>query len=386
MQRRQFLQWTTQATLSFAALPSAQASPDSEAPRLLVLLLRGGMDGLTAVPPLGDPHYAGLRPSLNIRQALPLNNGFGLHPSLTSLHDLWLNNQLAIVHCTGFAYRGRSHFEGQDVMQSGLDRPYTSRTGWLGRAMQAAQVPGGVSISIPMPLLLRGNEQTATQYPNWMPSAPHTVAQALPALWASDELLKPHARVLQDRAMTQARQALKGQAYSEARSLPELARLAGEAMSHEAGPRVGLIDFNGGFDTHANQGAELGNHADQLNRIHQVVHHFQAAMGAHWRHALVLTVTEFGRTVAENGTTGTDHGWGTCCFLAGGLVRRSQVFADWRGLARSELHEERDLPATIDVNAVHARVVERLFGLSPRTIQSDVMTYQDSPHLKGLLI
>jgi uncharacterized protein (DUF1501 family) len=386
MQRRQFLQWATQTTLSFAALPTAHASPDPHAPRLLVLLLRGGMDGLTAVPPLGDPHYDGLRPTLNIRKALPLNNGFGLHPSLSSLHDLWLNNQLAIVHCTGFAYRGRSHFEGQDVMQSGLDRPYTSRTGWLGRAMQAAQIPGGVSISIPMPLLLRGNEQTTTQYPNWMPSAPLTVAQALPDLWANDDHLKPHAQVLQHRAMNQARQALKGQAYTEARSLPELARLAGEAMSREDGPRVGLIDFNGGFDTHANQGAEQGTHADQLNRIHQVVHHFQASMGTHWRNALVLTLTEFGRTAAENGTTGTDHGWGTCCFLAGGLVRQSQVYADWRGLQRSKLHEERDLPATIDVNAVHARVIERVFELNSRTIQSEVVTYRDHAHLKCLLI
>jgi uncharacterized protein (DUF1501 family) len=173
--------------------------------------------------------------------------------------------------------------------------------------------------------------------------------------------------------------------FMNARSLEGLAKLASAQMSLDDGPRVGLIDIRNGFDTHAGQGADQGAHAQRLKDLNRLVTAFAQGMGEKWRESLLVTVTEFGRTAAENGTNGTDHGVGSCCFLAGGLVSQSKVYADWRGLKKRELFEERDLPATIDVAAVYARVLERVFGLTAETIQTAIMRHDPSPHLAGLL-
>jgi len=386
MQRRQWLKGAGATALSFAGFAPAWAQRAENAPRLLVVLLRGGMDGLAAVPPIGDATYAAIRPTIAVQNSLRLDGSFGLHPAFKHLHQLWGQQQLAVVHSTGFAYTGRSHFEGQDVMQSGMAKPYTSASGWLGRAMQVARVAGGVSISIPMPLILRGNPESSTKFPNWMPPLPPGVADSLEALWSKDERISPYASVIRAEAATQRQGAMDRQDFANARSLPELGRLAGQEMRQAQGPRVGLIDFTHGFDTHASQGGDQGGHAEQLVKIDQLVQNFQAAMGSMWSNALVVTVTEFGRTAAENGTTGTDHGVGTCCLLAGGLIGQSKVYSDWRGLHKDQLFEGRDLPPTIDVAAVYAQVIERVFEVTPAAIQQQVMAHQPSPALKGLLV
>jgi uncharacterized protein (DUF1501 family) len=386
MKRRQFLQTGAAAALSFAAFPSASARSDDHAPRLLIVMLRGGLDGLCAVPPVADADYERVRPTIAIRNALRLDASFALHPAMPHLHSLWAQGQLAVAHGAGFSYAGRSHFEGQDVMQSGMDKPYSSRTGWIGRAMQVAGAGGGVSISIPMPLILRGHDDVATHFPNWMPRVSASVAESLQALWGKDPVLAPYAGALSVQSSTEERSTMSSAQYAESRTLSELARVAGETLARRDGPRVGLIEFRNGFDTHANQGADQGDHADQLRRLDEVVRHFQGAMGAAWRHALVFTLTEFGRTVAENGTTGTDHGSASCCLLAGGLLGQSRVYADWRGLTKSSLLDGRDLPPTIDINAVHARIVQRVFGLSARSVQDEVLGFRDSSALKGLLV
>lgn len=386
MKRRSLLQaGLGSAALSFAGHALADTPEAAQAPRLLVVLLRGGMDGLAAVPPVGDAQYASIRPTIAVRQMLPLDGSFALHPRLKAMHEAWQAGELSIVHSTGFAYTGRSHFEGQDIMQTGMPKPYTSPSGWLGRAMQAAAVPGGVSISIPMPLILRGNPDASTQFPNWMPRLPRPVAEALPQLWAADPMMQPYAGVIRAENLASEPGGMNREQFQNARSLPELARLAAQEMRAPQGPRVGLIDITHGFDTHATQGGDEGTHAERLSELDRLVASFRTQMGDAWKRALVLTVTEFGRTAAENGTTGTDHGVGTCVFLAGGLNAGSKVYADWRGLGKDRLFEERDLPATIDVNAVHARVLERVFGLDAPRIQQSVFAYRSSERLNGLL-
>lgn len=386
MDRRHFLHTAgSLAALNFAAFPTGLARAAETAPRLLVVMLRGGMDGLTAVPPVGDPQYLAIRPTIGIQAGLRLDGSFALHPAMPHLHKLWDEGQLAIVHGTGFAYTGRSHFEGQDLMQSGMAKPYTSASGWVGRAMQVAGVGGGVSISIPMPLILRGNPASSTQFPNWMPLPAAQVAEALPQLWASDPQLAPYAAVIRAESLNQRMGAMGRPDFATARSLPELGRLAAEEMAAPQGPRVGLIEFTHGFDTHASQGAETGAHAERLADLDRLVQAFKTRIGPLWSQSLVVTVTEFGRTAAENGTTGTDHGVGTCCFLAGGLVSASKTYAQWQGLQKDQLFEGRDLPATIDVAAVYARVIERVFGLSPEVIGQQVLAHRGSPALKGLL-
>jgi uncharacterized protein (DUF1501 family) len=383
MKRRHFLQGCLGGVgLSLAGTPAAwaQQAPNT---RLLLVLLRGGMDGLCAVPPLQDSNYTRIRPNTAVTNAMPLAQGFGLHPALPSMHGLWQAGQLAVVHNTGFKYTGRSHFEGQDIMQSGVLKPYASGTGWVGRAMEAVESDAGVSISIPMPLILRGNPNATTQFPNWMPPLSASMTDQLQQLWQNDTALAPYAKSIQT---ANQKQMQAGRAdFKEARTLQALARLAGQEMALDEGPCVGVLDSRHGFDTHASQGANTGSHAQQLKELDQAIFQYKQAMGAQWKNTLVLTVTEFGRNVAENGTTGTDHGVGSCCFLAGGLLTESKVYADWRGLKEKDLFEARDLPITIDVAAVYALALERVFGLSAKHIQNKVLEHEPSLYLKGLL-
>jgi uncharacterized protein (DUF1501 family) len=386
MQRRTFLLKTAGlATLSFTGIPSAWANDAADTPRVLYVLLRGGMDGLTAVPPIGDRDYDQIRPTIGIQKALRLNADFGLHPALGALHRLWGEGHLAVVHSTGFGYTGRSHFEGQDVMQTGIMTPYAVNSGWIGRGMERAAIDSGVAISIPMPLILRGNTRATTDFPNWMPMLRPTDTDAVKKLWANEPLLAPFTEAIQLANDGMQTRGMGKEAFEDAKSMRGLARVAAAKMREVGGPRVGLIDMRNGFDTHASQGAEKGGHADRLRDLDALVASFKEAIGDRWAHSLIVTVTEFGRTAAENGTTGTDHGVGTCCFLAGGLVTESKVYADWRGLEKRALFEERDLPATIDINAVYAKVLERSLALSPTQITSGgVLDFKPHPALNGL--
>lgn len=389
--RRRFLQQALGGAAALHLLPATaegRAGLDgAQAPRLLVVLLRGGMDGLHAVPPVGDPDYARIRPSIRVERALRLDGSFGLHPSMPTLHSLWQAGQLQIVHTTGFPYAGRSHFEGQDIMQTGLTTPYSSPSGWVGRAMETAGLVEGVALSIPMPVIVRGSPAAGTEYPNWMRPVSPVLARDLHAMWQTDPALAPYSERLLGDAMQRMgpQRNLRGDEFREQRSPAALARLAAQRMSEADGPRVGLIDVDSGFDTHANQGADTGSHATRLADLDGIVQAWRDGMGAQWARSLLVTVTEFGRTAAENGTGGTDHGVGSCCFVAGGMVTSSRILSAWQGLDKAQLFEGRDLPAAIDVRAVYARVIERVFALSPAEIQSRVLAHAAHPGLQGLL-
>jgi len=385
--RRSFLAGSAAAaSLTLLSPASAWASEAINRKRLLVILLKGGMDGLTAVPPYGDPHYSNVRPTIHVKNPLRLNADFGLHPKLQALHQAWGDGQLAVVHATGFAYQGRSHFEGQDVMQTGVMKPYSSPTGWLGRAMHHARASGGIAVSIPMPLILRGNPAADTQYPNWMPRLSVRLAGDVARLWSSDPDLRPYGEKLRDESLidpTTSR--MTAAEYRDAISPPALARSAGERMREPDGPRIGLIEFTHGFDTHAQQGDDDGPHADKLAEFDGVIREFRTAMGAQWSNSLVVTVTEFGRTIRENGSSGTDHGVASCCFLAGGLLRTSGIYADWRGLEPAHWLEGRDLAPTIDTMAVYARAVQATLGLDENMVRHSIFHHTPSRHLDGLL-
>jgi len=388
MKRRTFLQQgAALASLSFAGFPSAWSQGQAGKPRVLVVLLRGGMDGLTAVPPVGDAQYKTIRPQIAIQTPLRLDADFGLHPKLEAMHSMWQAGQLAVVHSTGFQYTGRSHFEGQDIMQTGVMKPYAFSSGWIGRAMEQARIDSGVAISIPMPLILRGHNKATTQFPNWMPTLRDQDLAAVANMWAADPALKAYSDVIREANLGKTLGTMNNsESFQDARSMRGLARTAAASMRLDSGPQVGLIDMTHGFDTHASQGAEQGSHADCLRDLDQLMATFRAEMGEQWANTVVLTITEFGRTAAENGTTGTDHGVGSCCFLAGGLVTQAKVYSDWRGLEKSALFEERDLPTTIDVSAVYAKVLERAFALSPKTlVNAGVLEHKTSPLLNGLL-
>lgn len=385
MDRRSFLRVSASLTLAGPAM-AAQTVSAYRQRRLLVLLLRGGMDGLSAIPPLGDSALGPLRASLVAQNLLPSDNDFfGIHPVLPHFAQLMRQGQAMAVHATNFLYTGRSHFEGQDVMQSGILKPYVSGSGWLGRAMERARLGSGVAISIPMPLLLRGDGVAETRYPNWMAKPSPAGYALLEELWSSDSQLAPYGRALQASNQLPVSNAMgsAGASYGAKRSPAGLAREAAQAMSAQDGPMVGLIDFNG-FDTHANQGADEGLHATKLAMVNEVIAAFQSGMGSAWQDCLVLTLTEFGRTAAENGTTGTDHGYGSAILAAGGLVQRAGVVADWPGLANKSLFEGRDLAVTVDAASVYAQALQSVFGLEPAQIQNGVLQYKPNPRIQGL--
>jgi uncharacterized protein (DUF1501 family) len=370
MKRRTFL--GCGATLSLLGTQALAADSTSQR-RLLVLLLRGGMDGLAAIPPLGDAQLRELRGNLVPPNTLPATDFFGVHPAIPTFARMLSDKEAVAIHAAGFNYRGRSHFEGQDIMQSGVEKPFASPSGWLGRGMQKAKVGTGMAISIPMPLILRGDPSAETEFPTWLAKprdaslAP--IGQRLGGAGAAAPAMSPTASPME--------------INQQMRSPKSLAHQAGLRMAREDGPMVGLIDFVG-FDTHAGQGSAEGLHAERLKMVDDVLSTYKTTMGERWKDTLVLTVTEFGRTAAENGTTGTDHGWGTCILAAGGLVKTSGVVSDWPGLAKAKLFENRDLVATMDAKAVYAEAMRSVFGLSLEQIQDGVLPYKAHPLTKDL--
>ena len=379
MQRRHFLGAGASLTLvGSPLLAGAQSQTTAYGQRrLLVLMLRGGMDGLCAIPPTGDPRLQALRGNLVPGELLRGNDFFGVHPALPTFASLIAQGQAVAVHATGFGYTGRSHFEGQDIMQSGVTKPYASASGWLGRAMEKAQLGAGVAISIPMPLILRGDSKSETQFPTWMPAPPADTYALIERLWQGHpELATLGSRLRSGRAEA-AMAGAPTPAFDNRKSAAGLAHEAALRMQASDGPMVGLIDFNG-FDTHAAQGAGEGVHATRLKQVDDAIRSFRQSMGPRWDDCLVLTVTEFGRTAAENGTTGTDHGWGGCILAAGGLVRTAGVVADWPGLETARLFEGRDLTVTVDAAAVYAQALHSVFGLSAAQVQDGVLSHR--PH------
>lgn len=383
MKRRTFM--GAGASLSLLGQTSAfGAAGQPSHRRLLVILLRGGMDGLTAIPPIGEPRLVQVRQALVPAMPLPGNGFFGLHPALPTFAGLIAKGEAVGVHATGFDYRGRSHFEGQDIMQSGVSKPFASATGWLGRAMQKAKLGSGVAVSIPMPLILRGDPAVDTEYPTWLASPPGSTYSLVNEMWARDPQLAGLGVGAVNSKMEMAANQPTTQAYIDNISSPtRLGQLAGQRMAPNAGPVVGLIDLVG-FDTHAGQGAEQGQHADKLKMVDDIILAYKDAVGEGWKDSLVVTVTEFGRTVSQNGSAGTDHGWGSCILAAGGLVRTAGIVADWPGLDPRQLHEGRDLPVTVDARAVYAEMMGTVFGLSAAQIQNGILPHTPHPLTRKL--
>lgn len=334
------------------AATAREARPDDA--RFVFVLLRGGLDGLSAVPAPGDADFAGARGPLATFAAPPLaldGTPFALHPSLGVLHGLYRSGELAVIHATGLAYRERSHFDAQQVLESGGSQPYELTTGWLGRALAAHGNRAGLALNTAVPLVLRGSERIDSWAPSALPEpAPDLVAR-LELLYAGDAALAQalaRAKALREQpSMTEGPANAGGRAATLA-----LARKAGELLGAASGPRVAVLEM-GGWDTHANQAAPAGALANNLLTLDAALAALRDALaGAAWSRSVVVVATEFGREVAVNGTLGTDHGSGGAAFVLGGAVRGGRVLADWPGLARGQRHEGRDLRVTTDLRSV----------------------------------
>lgn len=363
MERRHFLQLAG-ASAFLAGYPVHGFTAEPPPGRIALINLEGGLDGLTAVPAIGDPSLSKQRKGLLATQPLLLNPFFALHPALANFARLLLADEAAIVHATAFPYIRRSHFEGQNVVETGNPEPFAVQTGWLGRAMDLAGIAGR-ALALDTPLVIRGATTIDSFYPADLLGAAGPDADTLQLLASTYE---GDVAVTLDAMLNKAR---LHEEFARARDPEALALAAGKAMQADDGPRVAVIRVPE-FDTHANQGADAGKHPQLLGIVDRVFAAFKRGLGPAWDNTIVLTATEFGRTVQENGSAGTDHGYGSVGLLAGGLLGRSRVVANWPGLATSELFEKRDLYATMDYRSVCAACIEAALGLDHDVIAERV--------------
>jgi uncharacterized protein (DUF1501 family) len=338
-----------------ARLAFADAAPDTDR-RLVVILLRGAMDGMHALVPYGDPDYATLRGALAMPEpgaeggVLDLGGMFGLHPRLAALHAMYGRGELLPVHAIAGPYRTRSHFDGQDLMEGGS--PQRLASGWLNRALthlpQGNAARTGLALGLDLPLLMRGAEPVGM----WAPPRPTRPEPDLYArlhdLLHDDPLIGPSvAEGLRGRGYSAGALAVGGALPPQGGFL-RLAAAAGRLLARADGPRIAALEI-GGWDTHAGQAGRI---EPVLGQLDGGIEAMRLQLGAAWAQTAVLCITEFGRTARANGNLGTDHGTGGAAFLAGGAVRGGRVLADWPGLTRDALFENRDLRPTRDLRAL----------------------------------
>ncbi len=381
--RREFLKAGVQLGVASAlagALPgiSLAAAPGDRP--FVVVILRGALDGLSAVPPYGDPAYRDARGAIAIAPpgdplgALDLDGFFGLHPALPLLHDRWAAKELLVVQATASAYRERSHFDGQNVLENGGDQPSGSASGWLNRTLGSLAGRGidGLALGQNVPLILRGPVPVGSWAPSRLPEVEPELIQRLRDLYSNDNTLA--ARL--DEASRMETLADDESTMDETRVAPPaggserlklIAETAGRMIAAPQGPRIAVFDA-GGWDTHAGEGAGEGQLAGRLRGLDQVLDALRRGLGNAWTRTAVLVCTEFGRTVQVNGTRGTDHGTGAAAFLLGGAVQGGRILADWPGLAERERYQGRDLRPTTDLRAVAKGVLRDHLGLADRAL------------------
>ena len=372
LSRRRFLTRAGLIGCSLAASPLMTPISFAQAPwdtRLVVIILRGGMDGLDVVRPLADPAYAALRPSL-IGDALPLmlDDMFALHPALADLMPLWHAQQLGFVHAVSTPYRNkRSHFDGQDLLEAGTRSLAEGvRDGWLNRMLQ--HVPGvqtdtAYAIGTNELSVLQGTAPVA----NWAPEAD---------LGLSPQALRLAEMVMEDdpamhAAFAEAMMLNEGIAQPDKppakRGHLQIAEFAAARLREDA--RVAAFSLNG-WDTHSAQSRSLPR---SLSALSQTLLTLKGELGASiWGKTAVVAMTEFGRTARQNGSGGTDHGTGSAMLFGGGALRGGQVYGQWPGLSEADLFDRRDLMPTSDVRAQAAWVMRSLIGLDRAMVEDHV--------------
>ena len=344
------------ASLSFAGTNPANASGN----RFVFVILRGGLDGLYAAPALGDPEFAAARGALGqyAMPALQLDATFALHPNLTALHAMYGRGELAVVQAVGLAYRERSHFDAQNVLESGGSKPFELTTGWLGRALNGSGAKA-MALNTAVPLVLRGSAAVDTWAPSALPDPSADLVARLERMYAGDAALAAalsRAKALHfDPTMTgnMADDTMAGKGGGRYGNFGVLAQRAAEFLVAPGGPQAAVLEV-GGWDSHANLANPTGTLSNNLRQLDAGLDVLRSglATGDTWKRTVVVVVSEFGREVAINGTQGTDHGTGGVAFVLGGAVKGGRVVADWPGLAKRQRFEGRDLRITTDLRSV----------------------------------
>ena len=348
------------AAIAAAALPMRVAFAAGTGERRFVLIIqRGGMDGLAGVPPYGDPSYASARGGLAMPKpgeeggVIALDGTFGLHPALAPLLPLWQSKELAVIHAVGLkGYDGRSHFDAQNLLETAAATPRSRDDGWLNRTLPGLanlRDDSALAVGESIPLVLQGKQKVASWTPQVLPAADEDYLARVARLYKDNPALSGALKSALD---------IQGVANSSdmagdrsQRNFAELAKGAASIMKAPDGPRIAVIDISG-WDTHADQGLAQGRLANALKQLADGVIALKTELGPIWSDTAIVIATEFGRTVAQNGSKGSDHGTGGVAFALGGTVNGGRVYGDWPGLALGQLNEARDLKITTDVNSV----------------------------------
>jgi uncharacterized protein (DUF1501 family) len=406
------------------------AAPAASSSRFVFIIMRGALDGLSAVPPYADPDYARLRGELaigapgGIDGALALDGYFGLNPGLVFLQQAYAARELLVMPAVASAYRERSHFDGQDVLENGMTQPHASQSGWLNRALvhlpDAAH--GGrqsaVALAQNVPLVLRGPAEVASWSPSVLPDLDDDTMRRITERYASDPLLSrrlaealdtnSEALQAQGQAQAPASASVPTSASAPASTMSmasdatagppmtpavrstagrytETVRTAAGFLRREDGPAVAVFDTTG-WDTHFNEGGAQGQLRARLAVLDQGLATLKESLGDMWPRTVVLLATEFGRTAAANGTRGTDHGTGSAAFLLGGAVAGGRVLGDWPGLSARALYQQRDLAPTLDLRSVMKSVLHDHLRIDSRAIDNDVFPdSRTASYITGLL-
>ncbi|HEX2633912.1 MAG TPA: DUF1501 domain-containing protein [Bradyrhizobium sp.] len=380
---------------SFAAsayLPRFARAADGRDPRLVVVILRGALDGLATVAPIGDPDYAGLHGSIALTTGGPhpatmLDSFFALHPAMPVFARMYKEKHAAVVHAVATSYRDRSHFDGQDVLESGFPGPGRVQSGWLNRALEVLprgqRVTNGLAVGPTTPLVLRGAAPTVGWAPIALPQAGDDTAMRVLSLYNHRDP-KLASALSQGLELDKAARIedMKPQPRANGPSAMRLvARGAAKLMAADNGPRIAALAFDG-WDTHANEGGPIGRLAQLLSGLDSALAEFESGLADRWRDTVILVATEFGRTARINGTDGTDHGTGTVALLAGGAVNGGRIISDWPGLKFADLYEGRDLAPTTDLRAIIKGALRDHLGISERVLAQTV--FPESARVKPM--
>jgi uncharacterized protein (DUF1501 family) len=360
-------------------------APRAQGRKLCVIILRGAMDGCAALAPVGDPAYAGLRGGLAYSGGTEIAPGFRLHPAFQNLAGLFADGQALALHAAATSYRERSHFDGQDRLETATG---AVRDGWLNRALSTmgGGAPGAVGIGRTLPLALRGSAPANNWAPAVLPPAGADTIARLADLYSGDPMLAQSlAMAIETDAIVDSMGGMQmqpGMNGEGPNAYAMLAAAAGDLLAAEGGPDLAVISLDG-WDTHVRQGAETGQLANRFAGLDTAIAALRERLGPHWANSAVLMVTEFGRTVRANGAGGSDHGTGSAAFLFGGAVAGGRMIGDWPGLGR--LWEDRDLWPANPLEGLMKGVLAEHWGLDRADLDRRVFPEDGAPAMSGLI-
>ena len=376
--RRDFLRFSA-ASLGLAlASPYIGFAAANTDRRLIFIIQRGAADGLNTVIPYADPAYSKLRGALaiDVAKATKLDGTFALHASLSETAKLYGAGQAAFVHAVALPYRERSHFDAQNVLETGGNAAYQLKDGWLNRLLPllpSAQ-SGAIAIAATVPMALRGKADVSSYAPSGLPQAPDDLLLRVSKLYAEDAQLNAlWQSAMQSNNLTDD--------ASKRQDPASLGKLAASFLVEPAGPRIAMIE-TGGWDTHSAQETRL---AKQLKDLDTLIAALKLGLGDTWQKTTILVATEFGRTAAANGTGGTDHGTASAAMILGGDVKGGRVIADWPGLSQANLYENRDLKPTLGMDTLIASLLAESFNLDPARVANTLYPAHRDKLISGLI-